>query len=207
MGIASRKLPQVGVDPQIHVRHENIRAEDEDEADHDEQQLRCEVDDCEGDVERRGLANPDDVHRHEHDDHEIPTTMSHGFVPERLPEDREVMRDEEGRDRDGDDVIQQLRPRGAEADRLVERVPGEARRASRLRIANRPLGVGHRRAGEDQSRDHEDDRRQPQREDSGNAERVVDRGADVAVDGREERGAPRTRSSPCWRRRRGTEGL
>ena len=41
--------------------------------------------------------------------------------------------------------------------------------------------------GEEEAGDDEDERRQAEREDRGEAERVVDRGADVAVGGREER--------------------
>ena len=107
---------------------------------------------------------------------------------EGLPEDREVVRDEERRDRDGDDVDEHLRPPGDEAHELVERVSREARRASGLREARGAFRVRRRRRGEDDARDDEDERRQPERVDGGEAERVVDRGADVAVGGREERG-------------------
>ena len=107
--------------------------------------------------------------------------------PQRLPEDREVVRHEERRDGDRDHVVQHLRPRGPERDELVERVPREARRAARLGEEHRPLGVRRRGAGEDQPGDDEDERRQPERDRRGDAERVVDRRADVAVRGREER--------------------
>ena len=63
---------------------------------------------------------------------------------ERLPEDREVVRDEERRDGDRDDVVEHLRPGGSEADELVEGVAREARRAARLRVAHGALGVGQR---------------------------------------------------------------
>ena len=119
-----------------------------------------------------------------------PPMMSHGFVLQRLPEDREVVRDEERRDGDRDDVVEHLRPRRPERDELVEGVPREARRAAGLGVADGALGVGRRRAREDEARDQEDERRQPEREDGGDAERVVDRGADVAVRGREERRRP-----------------
>src|SRR6185437_9345045 len=48
------------------------------------------------------------------------------------------------------DVVEHLRPRRLERDELVERVPGEARRAARLRVAHRPLGVGGGGAREEQ---------------------------------------------------------
>ena len=106
---------------------------------------------------------------------------------QRLPEDREVVRHEERRDGDRDDVVEHLRPRRPERDELVEGVAREARRAAGLGEADGALGVGGGGRGEEDAGDHEDERRQPEREDGGDAERVVDRGADVAVRGREER--------------------
>ena len=144
----------------------------------------------ERDRELRGLLDADDVQRDEHDDHDRAADDVPRVRPQRLPEDREVVRDEERRDRDGDDVDEHLRPRRAEADELVERVAGEARRAAGLGEAHRSLRVRRRRRGEDHARDHEDERRQPERVDRGEAERVVDRGADVAVGGSEERRRP-----------------
>ena len=110
-----------------------------------------------------------------------------GVLPQRAPEDREVVRDEERRRRDRDDVDEHLRPRRPERDQLVERVAGEAGGAAGLREPHRPLGVRGRSRREDDACDDEDDRRQPERIDGGEAERVVDRGADVPVRGGEER--------------------
>jgi hypothetical protein len=97
------------------------------------------------------------------------------------------VRDEEGRDGDRDHVVQELRPGGSEADELVERVAGKARRAAGLGVVHGSFRVRERGGREDEPRDHEDDRRQPEREDGGDAERVVDRRADVAVRGRKQR--------------------
>ena len=106
---------------------------------------------------------------------------AHDHVPrvllERIPEDREVVGDEERRDGDRDDVVEHLGPAGPEADDLVEGVAGEARRAPGLGVAHRALGVGRGRRGEDQAGDDEDQRREPERERRRDAERVVDRGA------------------------------
>ena len=96
------------------------------------------------------------------------------------------MRDEERRHGDRDDVDEHLRPRRDEADQLVESVPGEARGAARFREACGAFGVGRRRRGEDHARDDEDERRQSERVGGGEPQRVVDRGAHVAVGGREE---------------------
>ena len=69
-------------------------------------------------------------------------------------------------------------------------MPGEARGAAGLGEAHRSLCVRERRRGEDDAGDEEDERRQAEREGRGDAERVVDRGADVPVDGGEESGRP-----------------
>ena len=68
--------------------------------------------DSERDGELRGLLHADDVQRDEHDDHDRPTDDVPRVRPQRLPEDREVVRDEEGRHRDRDDVDEHLRPAG-----------------------------------------------------------------------------------------------
>src|SRR6185437_2764939 len=75
---------------------------------------------------------------------------------------------------------------GAEGDELVEGMTGEAGGTARLGIENRPLGVGRSRRREDQPADHEDERRQPERDSGDEPERVVDRGADVAVGSRKQ---------------------
>ena len=96
------------------------------------------------------------------------------------------MGDEERRDGDGGDVDEHLRPRRPEADELVEAVAGEARGAAGLRVANGPLRVGRRGRGEAPATTKTSGV-SPRRERRGDAERVVDRGADVAVGRREER--------------------
>src|SRR5262249_11715481 len=70
------------------------------------------------------------------------------------------------------------------------RVPGEARRAARLRVADGALRIGRRRRREEDAGDDEDERRQPEREDRGDTERVVDGRPDVAVGGGEQGGCP-----------------
>src|SRR5215204_5593921 len=107
-----------------------------------------------------------------------------------LPEDRKVVRDEERRDGDRDDVVEHLRPGGPEGDEFVEGVSGEARGAARLGVTDRSLGVAQRCGSEEYPRDHEDNRGQPKREDRRDPEGVVDRRADVAVGGREQRRRP-----------------
>ena len=174
----------------VNVVNQRLRTEDQGNTHEHEQDLRGEVDHCERDRELCGFRDANDVERDENDDddrtaHDVPRVGV-----ERLPEDREVVRDEEGGDRDGDHVDEHLRPRGREGHQLVERVPGEAGGAARLREAHSALAVRRSRAGKDEARHDEDEGRQPKSEDRGEAERVVDRRADVAVRGGEERRRP-----------------
>src|SRR5207249_12165623 len=60
------------------------------------------------------------------------------------------------------------------------------RGAARFGEAHRPFRVGRCGRREEEPRDDEDEGRQPQREEGGYAERVVDRRADVPVRGGEE---------------------
>ena len=100
-------------------------------------------------------------------------------------EHREVRRHGVGRDRDRDGVVEHLRPGREERDGLVEGAARERRRAARLREARGRLGVGRGREREDHARDRERDRRHAPGVERRDAERVVDRRADVAVGGRE----------------------
>ena len=171
----------------MHVVDQDLGAEHEHEAERDEQQLGREVDHREHDRQPRRLLDADDVQDDEHDDDDGAADDVPRVRVQRLPEDREVVRDEERRRGDGDDVDEHLGPGRPEGDDLVERVAREARGAAGLGIADRALRVGGGGGGEDDARDDEDERRQPEREDGREAERVVDRGADVAVGGSEER--------------------
>ena len=162
-------------------REDQVRAED---------QLRAEVDHGEKDVQPRRFLDPDDVQRDEEDDHDRPADDVPRVRLQRFPEDREVVRDEERGDRDRDDVVEHLRPRGSERDELVEGVAREGRRAARLRVAHRSLRVRGSGGREDQAADHEDKRSQSERNARDQPERVVDGGADVPVGGREKRRGP-----------------
>jgi hypothetical protein len=166
---------------------DDVRVEDQHEPDHDEEELGREVDDGQEDVEVRRLLDPDDVQKDEEDDHDHTADDVPRIVPQRLPEDREVVRHEERRDGDRDYVVEHLRPRGREGHELVEGVACEGGRPARLGEPHRPFRVGGRRRREDQAADDEDERREPQRDPGDQAEGVVDRGADVPVGGREER--------------------
>ena len=153
----------------------------------DEQELRGEVDRGERDIDARRLLDPDDVEADEQGDDDRADDDVPRVLPQRPPEDRQVVRDEERRDGDRDDVVEHLRPRRPERRELVEGVAREARRAARFRIPDRPLGIRGRRRREEDAGDDEDERRQPEGEECGDAEGVVDRRSDVSVRRREKR--------------------
>ena len=176
-----REVRPGGGDAPVDVVDEDRRAEDEEEAEEDEQDLCGEIEDRQHDRELRRLLDADDVQRHEDDDHPRPGDDVPRVRVQRLPEDRQVVRHEERRCGDGDDVHEHLGPGCSEADDLVERMPGKARRASSLRIEDGAFGVRGSRHREDDSRDEEDERCQPKGVDRGEPEGVVDRGADIAV--------------------------
>ena len=174
-------------DAEVDVVDQDLRAEHQDDADPDQHDLGGEVGDREDQVEFRRLLGAADVDQGEGADQHRAGDHVARRVPERLPEDVQVMGHEVGRDRDRDRVVQHLAPGGDEADELVEGVAGEARGAAGLRVHHGRLGIGGGGRGEDQPGDHEGDRREAEGEGGGDAERVVDRGADVAVGGREQR--------------------
>ena len=134
-----REVPPGRGDAPVDVVDQDLRAEDEHEAECDEQHLGREVDHRERDREPRRLLDADDVEDDERDDHDDAADDVPRVLAQRLPEDREVVRDEERRGGDGDDVDEHLRPGGAEGDELVEGVPGEAEEppASRNRTVPR----------------------------------------------------------------------
>jgi hypothetical protein len=185
-GDRDEKLLPSGGYPEADVVDEDTRAQDEDEAEDDEECLRREVDDGQEDVHPSGFANADDVDADEDDDDDGADHDVSRVLPERSPEDREIVGHEERRDGDGGDVNEHLCPGSREAHELVEAVAGEAGRAAGFRITDgafRVRGGGRR---EDEARDDEHERRQPEGEGGCDAEGVVDRGADVAVRRREE---------------------
>ena len=162
----------------------------------DDQDLRREVEHREDEVEVRRLAEPADVQPAEQRDHDQATDHVARRVRQRRPERAQVVRHEEGRDRDREDVVEAERPPGDERHELVERVPREARGAARLGEHRRSLGVRLGGEREQPPREHEHDRREPERVGRHQAERVVDRRTHVAVGGREQTAHPDAAAQP-----------
>jgi hypothetical protein len=174
-------------DAELDIGDQDVGAEDEHNPDHHQHSLGEQVADREDQVERRGLLRPLDVEGGESGDQDDPADHVARPLAQRLPEDGQVVRHEEGRDRDRDDVVQHLPPGCDEAGELVERVASEVGGAAGLRVHHGPLDVGRGRADEDHPGNYEGNGRQAQRERGGDAKRVVGRRADIPVGSGEQR--------------------
>ena len=175
-------------DPEVDVVDQHVRREDEHDTDDHQQQLRCEVGDRQHDVQPGRLFHADHVDQRERrHDADAEEDVARSVLQRRPEQTAQVVRHEERRYCDRDRVVEHLRPCGEERPQLVERVARKARRATRLGEHRGRLRVGGGREIEDHPRDHEHDRRQAERIGGDEAERVVDRGADVPVGGREQR--------------------
>ena len=97
------------------------------------------------------------------------------------------MRQEEHREGDHDQVVEEERPAGQEAQQVVERAPDEGRGAAGLRDRRRSLRVGEGDEQEEDAAEQEDERREPERVGGDDAEREIDRRGDLAIGDREER--------------------
>ena len=126
-------------------------------------------------------GNADD---HEHGDDQIP-----GRLPQRVDAEgrAEVVRHEDGREGDHDQVVEEERPAGQEPEDVVVGAADERRRASRLRDRRRSLGVGERDDQEEDPCAEEDERRQAERVRRNDPEREVERRGDLAVRDRKQR--------------------
>jgi hypothetical protein len=98
------------------------------------------------------------------------------------------VRDEQRRERDHDQVVEEERPSRDEAGEVVEGDPDERGGAAGLADRGRPLGVRQGDEQEQRADDEQDDRREAERVQGDDPEREVDRGRDLAVCDREERG-------------------
>ena len=186
-----REIVPARRDPDVDPGRERVGREDEREAEHDEQELRREVERRDHERRRVQLRPPHEADRRDRGDHRRPRRRRPtGESRERVDAERgaEVVRQEERRERDHDQVVEEEHPAGEEAEQVVERTPDEGRRAARLGDRCRPLRV---REGDEQEEDagaEQDDGSQAERVGRDDSEREVERGRDLAVRDREERG-------------------
>ena len=182
---------------------QHMRGEHQRYADDHQQQLRREVGDREHDVQARRLSDADDVDNRQEDHHADPEHHVAGPVLERRGvEPAQVVGHEERGDRDRDRVVEHLRPCREERPELVEGVPRKARGTASLGEHRRRLGIRSGGEVEDPPCDQKYDRRQTERIRRDQPERVVDRGADVPVCGREQRACSKHPPEPVLRQPR-----
>ena len=188
-GSANARSSQVGETPRsvpcVSASGETSSAS----AEQHEQELRRQVEpghDETGGVELRAPHEPDgrDREDHGHRDDDVPRRVAQRLDPERRAE---VVRQEDGRERDHDQVVEEERPAGEEAVDVVVGAPDERRRAAGLRERRRRLGVRERDDQEEDARAEEDERREAERIGGDDPEREVERRGDLAVGDREER--------------------
>ena len=158
---------QRGLEPSVDPCVSASRREEEREPEHDEQSLRDEVEHGDDDpepVEAPGAGRAGTPRRPRST--ATPTTTSHGSWRERVDLERpaEVVRQEERRERDHDQVVEEEHPAGQEAGEVVERVADEGRRAAGLRDRRRALRVRERDdAGRAAPTSEQHVRREPER--------------------------------------------
>ena len=158
--------------------------------DRHQQDLRREIDDRKDEVELGRLAQAADVQAREGDDHDQSAEDVTGVVvePSQPRKGAQVMGHEERGDRDREDVVEAQRPAREEGDELVEGVARKRGGPASLGEHRGALGVGLGRQREQAAGEDEHQRREPERVRRDEPERVVDRGADVSVGGREQAG-------------------
>ena len=162
--------------------------EEQREAEHDEQQLRDEIEQRHRDPEGVEPRAPHEPRRRDQGDQHGAGDRVARMARDRVDAEREpeVVREEQRRQRDHDQVVEEEHPAGEEAREVVERNPDEGRRASRLADRRRPLRVRQRHDQEERPDDPEDRRRESERVQRDDPEGEVDRGGDLAVGDRGE---------------------
>ena len=103
----------------VEPARERARREEEGEAEHHEQQLRDEVEQRHGEAERVEARPAEQPHDRDHRDHDAADDHVARMPGDRVHADREpqVVREEERRERDHDQVVEEQRPAGEEARR------------------------------------------------------------------------------------------
>ncbi len=174
--------------PERRAVRERAAGEQQREAEDDEEDLRDEIEQRNGDaeaVEPRAAREPrerDEADDDAADDH-VPRMTRDRVDPER---DAEVVREEERGERDDDEVVEEEDPAGDEAGEVVERDPHEGGGAAGLADRGRALGI-RQRDDEEEHPDHaEHSGGEPEGVERDDAEGEVDRGGDLAVRHRRE---------------------
>jgi hypothetical protein len=177
------QLAPAGRDAEVHLVDQQRGVEHQEHAHGHQQHLRAQIHDREDEVELGGLPQSADVQHRQRGHHDqaaddVVRVVLEGVQPR---EGTQVMRYEERRDGDREDVVQAQRPAGEERDHVVERMARERGGAARFGEHRSALGVRFCGQGEQAAGEQEHQRREAERVRGHQAERVVDRGAHVAV--------------------------
>ena len=180
-----RRGPQVGALPEVVEREEERQAED------DEQQLRGQCDACDRDREPIEARTADESNRGDDEDDSDPDEDVGRALRQSFPADRmaQVVRDEERRERDHDQVVEEDRPTRQEAQLVVERPPDERRGAAGLGKRGGSLGVRERDDQEQRADPEQDPGREAERLERDDPEREEERGRDLPEGDRGQRGS------------------
>ena len=187
----------LGEREQVELVGEPVRMKDDDQPDDDHQQLQAELGQRQHDQPDLTVATGDvgDVEDRRQADHHDRHRQLHVAAAEAARDRRQVVRDGDRGRGDHDQVVDQDRPAGDEADQLVEGVAREGRRPAPLAEHRAALDVRQRGEREHQPRRQEDQGRQPQASIGDHADREVDREADRSRSGRVEE---RARRAGAW---------
>ena len=180
-----RSRPQVGALAEVLEREEKRQAED------DEQQLRGQRDACDRDREPVEARTADEAHRGDGEDDSDPHEDVGRALRQCFPADRmaQVVRDEERCERDHDQVVEEDRPAGEEAQLVVERPPDERRGPTGLRKRRGSLGVRESDDQEQSAHPEQDPGREAERLERDDTEREEERGRDLSESDRGQRGS------------------
>src|SRR6266511_558167 len=135
-------------------------------------------------MEARAMDEPHDRDTGDHAaaNDDVPRTMDLG--EERA---RDVVRHEQGREGDDDQVVEEQDPAGDEAPEVVEGDADERRGTARFADRRRPLRIGERDDQEEGADSEQHGRGETERVQRDDPQGEVDRGGDLAVRDREER--------------------
>ena len=165
---------------------ERVPREQQCEPERHEQDLRAEVDqrdDHRPAVQSRPVQQPD---RSDRGDDAAPRDDVPRPMDLREERTRDVMRHEQCRERDHDQVVEEERPAGHEPGEVVVRDAYECRGAAGLADGRGALRVRQCDDEEEPADDEKDERRQAERVERDDPEREIDRRGDLAVRDREQ---------------------
>src|SRR5205814_1714440 len=166
----------------VQAAGERAGRKEEREAENHEQQLGNEVDDGNREAERVEPRRPEQAHERDRPDQDATDDHIPRALRDRVPAECEsqVVREEERRERDHDQVVEEERPAGDEPSQVVEGDADEGRGAAGFPDRGRPLRIRQGHDQEEHADNAEDHGRETERVQSDDAEREEEHAEDVA---------------------------